>query len=92
MSRVPISVLRTQDNPLDIIRAALIAESDAVNLYEQMARECSHERLKKLLLELAKDEKVHIGQLHYLMHEVDEDFTAACEEAKKENEELFRKK
>jgi len=37
------------------------AELDAINLYEQMAAMVKGKYLKKILLDIAKEEKTHVG-------------------------------
>ncbi len=41
----------------------IIAELDAINLYEQMANMTENEKIKKILLDIAKEEKTHVGEI-----------------------------
>jgi len=54
-----------------ILRLAIIAEYDAASLYEKMAEEVSDKNVKKTLLHIANEEKVHIGELEFLLEHVD---------------------
>ena len=54
-----------------ILRLAIIAEYDAASLYEKMAEETNNENLKKVLLEVANEEKAHIGEFEFLLEHVD---------------------
>ena len=55
----------------EIIRAAIIAELDAINLYEQFAAKTNNEKLKDVLLDIAKEEKTHAGEFEALLDEID---------------------
>lgn len=54
-----------------ILRLAIIAEYDAASLYEKMAEETSDANIKKVLLEVANEEKAHIGEFEFLLEHVD---------------------
>jgi rubrerythrin len=54
-----------------ILRLAIIAEYDAASLYEKMAEETSDKNIKKVLLEVANEEKAHIGEFEFLLEHVD---------------------
>ena len=64
LSKIPIDLNRIKRGALDaeILRAAIIAELDAINLYEQMAGITQNRNIKKLLLDVAKEEKTHVGE------------------------------
>ena len=59
LSQIPIKIDKVEKKLLDceILRVAIIAELDAVNLYEQLAASTTNENLKKVLLEVAREEK-----------------------------------
>ena len=73
-----------------ILRQAIIAEQDAVNLYEQMAKSTSNKKLKEILLDVAKEEKVHIGEFEALLAEIDKEHTPAIESGKEEVRKHFK--
>lgn len=72
-------------NNLDLqaIRKSIIAEYDAVNLYEQLAEKVSDE-LKEVFLDIANEEKVHIKEFEYLLKELDPEQNTSEIEAIKE--------
>jgi rubrerythrin len=75
----------------EILRAGIIAELDAINLYEQMAAMTENENIKKILLDIAKEEKIHMGEFQALLLREDREQVAELEEGKKEVEGLTGK-
>jgi rubrerythrin len=69
-----------------ILRTAIIAELDAINLYEQMAGLATNARLKKTLLEVAREEKTHTGEFQALLLRLDPEQERELEEGRKEVE------
>ena len=63
LSKIPINLDRVGKGETDkeILRAGVIAELDAINPYEQMATMVKDKYLKKILLDIAKEEKTHVG-------------------------------
>jgi rubrerythrin len=57
LSQMPIKVEKVSKKLLDceVLRVAIIAELDAVNLYEQLAAATDNEKIKKVLLEVARE-------------------------------------
>lgn len=45
----------------------VIAELDAVSLYEQLAEMTNKEDIKKIFLDIAKEEKTHVGEFQTLL-------------------------
>jgi rubrerythrin len=72
----------------EILRTGIIAELDAVNLYEQMADMTQNENIRKVLLDIAKEEKTHVGEFQTLLLKEDKEQEKELEEGKKEIEEL----
>ncbi|MEX2703030.1 MAG: rubrerythrin [Thermofilum sp. ex4484_82] len=91
LSRIPIILEKIKKEDLDkeILRIAIIAELDAVNLYEQMASLTENKYLKKLLLDIAREEKTHVGEFQTLLLKLDEEQVKELEKGKKEVEELM---
>lgn len=71
----------------EILRIAVTAELDAISLYEQQANMTSNEKMKKVLLDIAREEKTHVGELQALLSEIDDEHMQELEEGKKEVEE-----
>ena len=69
LSKIPIKIdnIKREDTDKEILRAAIIAELDAINLYEQMAALSHDHFLKTVLLEIAREEKTHVGEFQALL-------------------------
>jgi rubrerythrin len=93
LSQIPIDLEEVTKGDLDreILRAGIIAELDAINLYEQMAAMTGNEHIKKILLDIAKEEKTHVGEFQALLLREDREQVEQLEEGKKEVEELTGK-
>ena len=92
LSKIPIDLtkLKKEDIDKEILRVGMIAELDAVNLYEQLAAEAQSEHIKKMLLDIAKEEKTHIGEFQAMLLKLDKEQVEELEEGKKEVEELVK--
>ena len=73
---------------MQMLRLAAIAEFDAANLYEMMAELASLPELKDLFMEIANEEKVHIGEFEFALEHVDPEHEHFQEEGEDEAEEL----
>jgi len=69
---------------MQILRLGIIAEMDASNLYEKMALLASDKQLKKVLLDVSREEKVHFGEFEELLERIDPEFDEAEEEGEDE--------
>jgi rubrerythrin len=90
LSKIPINLEKIKKEELnkEILRAAIIAELDAVTLYEQMAALTENKHIKTILLDIAKEEKTHVGEFQTLLLMNDEQQEKELAEGKKEVEEL----
>ena len=90
LSQMPIKVEKVSKRLLDceILRVAIIAELDAVNLYEQLAAATDNEKIKKVFLEVAREEKTHVGEFQVLLLKEDKEQVQELEKGRKEVEEL----
>jgi rubrerythrin len=90
LSKIPINLEKIKKENLnkEILRAAVIAELDAITLYEQMAALTDNEKIKAILLDIAKEEKTHVGEFQTLLLKNDPEQEKELEEGKKEVEEL----
>jgi rubrerythrin len=88
LSSLPIDLEKVSKENIDkeILRLGIIAELDAVNLYEQLAAKTSSEDIRKILLDIAKEEKTHVGEFQALLLEIDKEQVKELEEGKKEVE------
>lgn len=68
LSETPIKLENVEKKIVDreIRRLAIIAELDAINLYEQLTATTENENIKKVLHDVAKEEKTHVGELQAL--------------------------
>ncbi len=90
LSKIPIDLTRVKREDLDreILRAALIAELDAITLYEQMAGLTQNGSIRKILREVAREEKTHVGEFQALLLMEDKEQERELGEGRKEVEEL----
>lgn len=93
LSQIPIDLAKVDRKDIDkeILRAAVIAELDAINLYEQMANLAEDKNLKTVLLDIAREEKTHVGEFQALLLMQDKELEEEMENGKEEIEELFEK-
>jgi rubrerythrin len=90
MSNIPIDpskVTKANINK-EILRVAIIAELDAISLYEQLAAITENKDIKMILMDVAKEEKTHVGEFQTLLLGEDkqqvEELKAGEKEVKKE--------
>jgi rubrerythrin len=90
LSQLPIELSKVSKDQIDkeILRVGMIAELDAVSFYEQMAAMTDNNDIKKVLLDIAKEEKTHIGEFEAMLLKLDQEQVQENEEARKEIEEL----
>jgi len=94
LSQIPIDPGKLSKETLDqeILRVAIIAELDAINLYEQLAALTENQDLKKVFLDIAKEEKTHVGEFQALLLRLDQEQVAELAHGQEEVEELTGKK
>ena len=88
MSKIPGEIDKENEDK-QILRVGIIAELDAVSLYEQLASKANDERIKKVLLDIAKEEKTHVGEFLALLLELDKQQKEELEKGREEIEELI---
>ncbi len=88
MSEIPGKISKVPPKELDneILRVGMIAELDAVNLYEQMAAMAQNPKIKAVLMDIAKEEKTHMGEFQALLLMLDKEQVAELARGKKEVE------
>jgi rubrerythrin len=69
MSVIPSEKGKNTD--LQILRDGIISEMDAISLYEQLSEIATDPKVKKVLLDIAKEEKTHAGEFKTLLSELD---------------------
>ena len=85
-STIPIDLDKVDSSFRDkeILRAGMIAELDAINQYEQMAELAKNEEIKKLLLDIAKEEKTHVGEFESMLLKFDKEQSVELDKGEKE--------
>lgn len=81
-----------EDLDNEILRVGVIAELDAINLYEQLASITKDSSLKKVFLDIAKEEKTHVGEFLTLLLMKDKEGEKEFKNGKEEVKELLEKK
>jgi len=91
LSKIPINLEKIGKKDLDkeILRVGVIAELDAINLYEQMATMTNNDLVRKILLDISKEEKTHFGEFQSLLLMEDKEQEKELKEGKKEVDELI---
>ena len=91
LSKIPLDINKIKPDDVDkeILRAALIAELDAINLYEEMAALAKNQDIKTVLLDVAKEEKEHVGEFQTLLLRYDPEQREELKEGREEVEELI---
>jgi rubrerythrin len=89
LEKEPIKLEKVEKKFLDreILRLAIIAELDAVTLYEQLAATTESEAIRDVLLDVAKEEKTHVGEFQTLLLRIDPEQVEELKNGKKEVEE-----
>ena len=76
----------------ELVRVGIIAELDAINLYEQLAAMTKNPDLKKVFQDIADEEKTHVGEFQELLLRLDKTQVIELKNGGKEVQELTRKK
>ncbi|MCX8205643.1 MAG: rubrerythrin [Candidatus Micrarchaeota archaeon] len=89
MSALPIDLSKVGKEQVDreILRVGIIAELDAVSLYEQLAAKTTRPEIRRILLDIAKEEKTHVGEFQALLLRLDKEQERELIEGKKEVDE-----
>jgi rubrerythrin len=91
LSEIPVKLENVEKKFLDreILRLAMIAELDAISLYEQLAAATTDENIKKVLLDVAKEEKTHVGEFQALLLKEDKQQVEELEKGEEEVKEII---
>ena len=87
MSKIPNGKI----SDAQIARIGIIAELDAINLYEQLASVAKSKFLKKVLLDIAHEEKEHFGEFLEALQKFDKQQVKDLKSGEKEVKEKFEK-
>jgi len=91
ISKIPINLdgIRRENLDKEILGAAMIAELDAINLYEQMAGTTQNDHIIKLREGIGREEKTQVGEFQALLLIEDQEQEKELKEGKREIEELI---
>ena len=73
LSPLDLSKISKENLDREIARIGMIAELDAISLYEQLSDMTNNKDLKKALLDIAKEEKTHTGEFQTLLLRMDKE-------------------
>jgi rubrerythrin len=93
MPKTPVELGKVgrRERDMEIMRTAMVAELDAINLYEQLAAQTDDASMKKVLLDVAREEKTHFGEFQEMLLRIDGEQVQELDKAKKEAAELTEK-
>jgi len=93
LGQLPIDIKKLGKKALDkeILRLGIIAELDAVNFYEQMAAMTTDKNIKKVLMDIAREEKAHVGEFQALLLMKDKEQVKEMKEGEEEVKEMMGK-
>jgi len=91
LSQMPIRIEKVEKRLIDreILRVAIIAELDAINLYEQLAAATENKNIREVLMDVAKEEKTHFGEFQALLLKEDAEQVEELEKGKEEVKEIL---
>ena len=91
LSKIPIDFGKVKEEEIEkeVLRLAIIAELDAINLYEQMGAMVKDEKIRAVLEDVANEEKTHVGEFLTLLLKLDEKQVKEIEKGKKEVDEIL---
>src|SRR4030042_3347729 len=94
MSEIPksLSKVRPEEINMEVLRAGMIAELDAISLYEQLAVMATNADIRKVLADIAKEEKTHMAEFETMLLRLDREAVQENDKGRKEVEELTGKK
>ncbi len=86
MSQIPFQPekIKKEEIEREILRVGIIAELDAISLYEQLAALTKKDSVRKIFLDIAREEKTHVGEFQSLL--LKEDLEQAEELVKGDHE------
>ena len=83
--RIPGDEITPQEI-VNATRLAIIAEQEAIALYDKISKMVSDPKIQKLMISLADEEQVHVGELTKLIEKLDPTDASLIQEGKDEAE------
>ena len=92
LSAEPINLKNVKKEEIDkeILRIGIVAELDAISFYEQLAASTKNMSIRKILADIIKEEKTHMGEFQAWLLELDKQQKQELEEGKREVGELLK--
>ncbi len=88
----PVELVRekkmTKEEIISALRDDIAAEIDAINFYLSQARLIDDKKVKAVLIDIAKEEKIHLGEFLTLLEELDPEQVKSIESGKDEVKEF----
>jgi len=86
LSKIPtdLSKIKKEDKDRQILRLGMMAELDAISVFEQLAAETNSRKIKNALLDIAREEKTHVGEFETLLLQIDKEQVEESAAGKKE--------
>lgn len=81
----------TNEELIRAIRFNIAAEYEAIQLYMQLAEATDNEKVKAVLVDIANEEREHVGEFLRVLRELAPDEDKYYQEGAEEVEELFKK-
>jgi len=88
---VDFGKIKKEDLDKENLRIGIIAELDAINLYEQLAALATNQDINKVFLDIAKEEKTHVAEFQTMLLRLDTEQVAEMAHGQKEVKELTGK-
>ena len=91
LSKIPVDLNKIDEKDMEkeLLRSAIIAELDAINLYEQLASMAKNKKIKDVFMDVANEEKTHVGEFITLLLKSDEKQVEELKKGEKEVEEIL---
>ena len=91
LSKIPVDLNKIDEKDMEkeLLRSAIIAELDAINLYEQLASMDKKKKIKDVFMDVANEEKTHVGEFITLLLKSDEKQVEELKKGEKEVEEIL---
>ncbi|MCD6276593.1 MAG: rubrerythrin [Thermoplasmata archaeon] len=93
LSNIPFDMKKLEElgkeqPDVELVRLGIIAELDAINLYEQLASQAKSALVRRVFLDIAKEEKEHFGEFLELLKSLDVEIDKALKEGADEVNEM----
>lgn len=81
---------KNDGNAKEILRSSIASELSAISLYENLANKTNDTELKTILLDIAQEEKVHVGEFQMLLDKLDSENEESRAEGEREAEQVVK--